>query len=153
MFERGEPRTEDLWLHPIEAIPPEMRRKRARYQLAAIAVLGAVLVALAAAGVLPARTEMAAVDAPMEKAVRAYARGDYLVAQSALLAAARAGDAEAQELLGVLYAAGHPGIRADVIAAGMWLDRAAANGRPTARALKCALLGRTENRSADAYCF
>ncbi len=143
MFERAEAHAEDLWLHPIEAIPPEMRRKRTRYQLAAIGVLGTILVALATLGVLPAPTELAAADV----------RGDYLAAQRALLAAAREGDAEAQELLGVMYAAGHPGIRADLAAASMWLDRAAENGRPTARSLKCALFRRTENRSAGAYCF
>ncbi len=144
---------------PIE-IPRGLRRKRARYQLAVLSALAAVVLVATTLGAMPAasdsmaaalRDEMAGPRAKAS-AVQAYVRGDYAAAQRALLAAAGQGDAEAQELLGVLYAAGHPGVPADPAAASMWLDRAAQNGRPSARELKCALFRHTENPGAHRPC-
>jgi TPR repeat protein len=144
----------------LPGIPHEMLRMRARFQLAALAVLGVLFLTLGVLGAwAPSAGEAVAVrDEPsaMERAREAYDRGDYMNAHNALLSAALRGNAEAQELLGVMYALGqsvYPGVFGNSQAASIWLSRAALNGRPTARYLKCAISRRSNNPVPAAYCF
>jgi TPR repeat protein len=145
----------------VPGIPHEMLRMRARFQLAALAVLGVVFLALGVLGAwAPSAAEAVAAvhdePAAVERAREAYDRGDYMNAHNALLSAALRGNAEAQELLGVMYALGdsvYPGVFGNSQAASIWLNRAALNGRPTARYLKCAISRRGNNPAPAAYCF
>ena len=78
----------------------------------------------------------------LEEALVAYERGNYVDAEIKLLRAARAGDAQAQEMLGFMYAIGptlYPGVPRNVGAATVWFDRAARSGRPIARYMHCAI--------------
>ena len=78
----------------------------------------------------------------IEEALLAYERGNYAEAEMGLLQAAQAGDAQAQEMLGLMYAMGtgvYPGVPRNLVAAALWFDRAARNGRPVSRYLHCAL--------------
>lgn len=63
--------------------------------------------------------------------VRAWGRGDFAAAAAAFLPAARAGDADAQYMLGRLYAMG-AGVPQDYAQAWMWHDRAARHGHAEA---------------------
>ncbi len=77
-----------------------------------------------------------------ETAMRHYEKGQYAIAIPLLHAAAKAGDARAQEFLGFMYAMGgtlYPGVAADREAALHWFDVAARNGRPMSRNMHCAL--------------
>jgi TPR repeat protein len=77
-----------------------------------------------------------------DEAMAAYEQGNYVEAEVRLLRAARAGDAQAQEMLGFMYAIGptlYPGVPRNLIAATLWFDRAARSGRPVARYMHCAL--------------
>ncbi len=93
----------------------------------------------------------------IEQAKRAYERGDYAAAHDRLIVSARKGDAEAQELLGFMYAFGprlYPGVPLSPGISLQWLDRAARSGRPAARYLYCALARRERvSLPATAYCF
>ena len=63
----------------------------------------------------------------------AYARGDYGAAFREWLPIAAAGDARAQQVVGLMYSIGE-GVRQDDIQAYMWIDLAAANySSPTNR--------------------
>jgi len=78
----------------------------------------------------------------MEDALLSYERGNYVDAEAKLLFAAQAGDAQAQEMLGLMYAFGagvYPGVPRNLVAAALWFDRAARRGRPVARYMHCAL--------------
>ena len=78
----------------------------------------------------------------IEEALAAYERGNYVEAEAQLLRAAQSGDAQAQEMLGLMYAMGagvYPGVQRNLIAAAVWFDRAARGGRPVARYMHCAL--------------
>lgn len=92
-----------------------------------------------------------------EQARVAYERGDYARAHDKLLAEARKGDAEAQELLAFMYAFGpqlYPGVARDLTAAAQLFDRAARSGRPTARLMYCALARRGAlHFPKEVYCF
>jgi TPR repeat protein len=79
----------------------------------------------------------------IEAALVAYEQGNYVDAEMKLLRAARSGDAQAQEMLGLMYAMGsalYPGVPRNLAAAAVWLDRAARGGRPAARYLHCAIV-------------
>src|SRR5258706_13913148 len=72
----------------------------------------------------------------LEEAMGAYARGHFGEAEALLLTAGHAGHANAQELLGFLYAIGpdlYPGVWRRLNAAGNWFDRAAPPGRTAAQ--------------------
>jgi len=92
-----------------------------------------------------------------QQGMQAYERGDFVQAQRLFLEAARQGDAHAQEMLGLMYAFGteiYRGVPRDLFAAAQWLDRAAANGRPGARYLYCAVARKEDLRATIAsYCF
>ena len=63
----------------------------------------------------------------------AYARGDYGAAFREWLPVAAAGDARAQQVVGLMYSIGE-GVRQDDVQAYMWIDLAAANySSPTNR--------------------
>ena len=94
----------------------------------------------------------------LDDAMNAYSRGDYTGAEAKLLAAALNENPEAQQLLGFMYAIGtafYPGIKQNVEAASLWLERAARKGRPAARYVHGALERRGASEiSADiVYCF
>jgi TPR repeat protein len=77
----------------------------------------------------------------LEEAMAAYDRGNYLEAQCLLLLAAHWGNAQAQELLGFMYAIGpalYPGIWRSLGAARNWFERAAEAGRPAAACMHAA---------------
>jgi uncharacterized protein len=77
-----------------------------------------------------------------DDAMSAYERGDYVTAQAGLLAAARRGDAQAQELVGFMYAFGpqlYAGTTRDIEAARSWFEQAGRKGRPVARYMYCTL--------------
>jgi TPR repeat protein len=83
-----------------------------------------------------------------EEAMLAYQQGHYAITRAKLIPIAEKGDARAQEILGLMYALGprvFPGVPRHMRSAALWLDRAARNGRPTARYMYCAL-ARTEFR-------
>jgi TPR repeat protein len=78
----------------------------------------------------------------IEDAVRFYDSGQYVLAVDRFRAAAGAGDARAQEILGFMYALGsevYPGVPHDVRAAAHWFDLAARNGRQVSRYVACAM--------------
>jgi TPR repeat protein len=81
----------------------------------------------------------------LDRAQLAYGNGHYAIAHDELLSASRKGDAQAQELLGIMYLVGppvFPGVPQDLTQAAVLLDRAARNGRPTAKVMHCALARR-----------
>jgi TPR repeat protein len=92
-----------------------------------------------------------------DKARLAYQKGDYAVAHDQLLAASRKGDAQAQELLGMMHMVGpqiFPGVPQDLTQAAVLLERAANKGRPAARAMYCALARRgTLHVARNTQCF
>jgi len=97
-----------------------------------------------------------AVANPFDEARALYEDGRYREAQAKLLPAARAGDPQAQELLGFLYAFGpqvYPGVKRDLRAARHWFDLAARGGRPVARYMYCALDQQAAGRPSARYCF
>ena len=72
----------------------------------------------------------------LEDAIAACDRGNYLEAESMLLVAAHAGNHNAQELLGFMYAIGpelYPGIECRPTASKNWLEKASRSGRPAAQ--------------------
>ena len=87
----------------------------------------------------------------------AYERGEYAHAQAKLLVAARAGEREAQEMLGYMLALGpalYPGVRQDIPAAVTWLQRAAGSRHATPKYVHCALLRKKTGRPlAELDCF
>ncbi len=93
----------------------------------------------------------------LEAGKRAYENGDYAAAHRSLLLAARSGNAEAQEFMGLMYAFGselYPGVPRNEVASRQWLDRAARSGRPAARYLYCGVARSAGVRAATAfYCF
>ena len=93
----------------------------------------------------------------LEEGKRAYESGNYAAAHRTLLLAAGSGDAEAQELVGLMYAFGtelYPGVPRNEVASRQWLDRAARSGRPAARYLYCGIARGARVRAALAfYCF
>jgi TPR repeat protein len=69
----------------------------------------------------------------MEDAMEAYDNGHYPLAVELFEAAARAGNARAQEVVAFMYAQGdamYPGVTRDARAAAYWFDLAGRNGRP-----------------------
>lgn len=77
-----------------------------------------------------------------EEAMLSYEKGHFAITRSKLIPLAEKGDSRAQEILGLMYALGprvFPGVPRDMRSAALWLDRAARNGRPTARYMYCAL--------------
>jgi TPR repeat protein len=77
----------------------------------------------------------------LEAAMAAYQRGSYLEVESMLLTAGHAGDPNAQELLGFMYAIGpdlYPGIWRSFTAARSWFEKAARGGRPGAQSMHLA---------------
>lgn len=88
-------------------------------RLVAVTILGALLAACAGA---------ATPEPPFERGLRAFRNDDYATAYAAWEAAARAGDAEAQNGLGWLYAGGL-GVRRDPEEAVRWYRVAAAQGQ------------------------
>jgi TPR repeat protein len=95
--------------------------------------------------------------ADIDNARLAYAKGDYALAHDQLLAAARTGNGEAQELLGMMHMVGpevFPGVPQDLTQSAVLLQRAARSGRPVARAMYCALVRRgTLHVAGNAQCF
>lgn len=93
----------------------------------------------------------------MEKAMEYYEKQNYSFARLHFIAAARAGDARAYEILGFMHAFGpamYPGIERDFQSAARYFDLAARGGRPVGRYMACALSKRTpEARPAPQYCF
>jgi TPR repeat protein len=109
--------------------------------------------ALLALALKAARTETA-----LHPAMMAYESGSYLEAESLLLVAGHAGHANAQELLGFMYAIGpdlYPGIWRSLAAARSWFQRAAAAGRPAAQYMHVAFTrrGTLEVRADIMACF
>jgi TPR repeat protein len=93
----------------------------------------------------------------MEDAMRLYEKGSYVLAVDRFNAAAVAGNARAQEILGVMYALGgevYPGVPKDAHKALYWFDMAARNGRGVSRYVACAMLhGTLSARVHDVHCF
>ena len=93
----------------------------------------------------------------MERAMEYYERQNYSLARLHFLAAARAGDARAQEILGFMHAFGpamYPGVERDLRAEANWFDQAARGGRPVGRYMACVLPKHTpDRRSVPQYCF
>ena len=93
----------------------------------------------------------------MEDAMLAYERGHYAAAFKHFQAAARAGDARAQEILGFMQAFGpdvYPGVTRDPRAAAKWFDLAARNGRPASRYMMCAMLRHADDSLPNGWrCF
>jgi len=93
----------------------------------------------------------------MERAMELYERQHYAMARDFFHAAARAGNAQAQEILGFMYAFGpevYPGVARDLQAAASWFDRAARGGRPVGRYMACAVARHTQDTpTARHYCF
>jgi TPR repeat protein len=111
-----------------------------------------------AAVVLFSLVTMQSVDAAdIDNARVAYSKGEYAVAHDRLLAAARKGDADAQELLGMMHMVGpevFPGVPQDLTQSAVLLQRAARSGRPVARAMYCALVRRgTLLVARNVHCF
>jgi TPR repeat protein len=97
----------------------------------AISVPALLLLALKSARAVPG----------LDAAMAAYRRGSYLEVESMLLAAGHAGDHNAQELLGFMYAIGpdlYPGVWRSFTAARNWFEKAACGGRPGAQSMHVA---------------
>lgn len=81
----------------------------------------------------------------LDDAMLAYENGRYLEAHKQLLVAANDGNAQAQEIVGFMYAFGphlYPGVGQDLRSAALWFGRAAKGGRPVARHMECVLARR-----------
>lgn len=117
----------------------------ARFRPPPIVLAAAMAAVLAGARAAPAAAGFA-------EAVEAYDQGDYATTFAESLPLARAGDADAQAMLGYLYARGE-GIGRDPVAAYFWYALAARQGDPFA-AEAAAALARTltpaERASAEA---
>ncbi len=91
----------------------------------------------------------------MERAMEYYEKQNYSFARLYFIAAAKAGDARAHEILGVMYALGaavYPGIERDYLSAARHFDLAARSGRPVGRYMACALARRAPD-GRPSYCF
>ncbi len=78
-----------------------------------------------------------------EDGLLAYENGRYVEAHKQLLVAANDGHAQAQEIVGFMYAFGpnlYPGVAQDLRSAALWFSRAAKAGRPVARHMECVLV-------------
>lgn len=117
--------------------------------MSSLVVVTAVIAAIGTADVWAATI--------FEEAMQDYERGKYVGAHMKFRTAAEMGDARAQEVLGLMYAFGpqlYPGVTQDLRAAGVWLDRAARGGRPTARFAYCALVRKELPARAQSWkCF
>lgn len=93
----------------------------------------------------------------MERAMEYYERQNYSLARLHFISAAKAGDARAHEILGVMYALGpavYPGVERDYPSAARHFDIAARSGRPVGRYLACALARRAaDGIQKPQYCF
>jgi TPR repeat protein len=93
----------------------------------------------------------------MERAMEYYERQNYPLARMHFISAAKAGDARAHEILGIMHALGpavYPGVERDYLTAARYLDIAARNGRPVGRYMACAIARRTTDGSQrPPYCF
>lgn len=81
-------------------------------------------------------------DDGLARAMLAYENGEYAKATRLLVAPARNGNAEAQELLGFIRLSGEtlfPGVERDRREAMRWFDLAARQGQPGARYMHCVL--------------
>ncbi|MCD6679444.1 MAG: hypothetical protein LT102_02120 [Burkholderiaceae bacterium] len=97
---------------------------------------------LALSPVASAQSSAESAQASLEQAMRYYENGQYRLALPHLEAAAEAGDAHAQEMLGFMHAMGgifYPGVALDRREALRWFDRAAQSGQPVSRYMRCAL--------------
>lgn len=77
-----------------------------------------------------------------EQGMDHYENGQYRLALPHIRAAAEAGDAHAQEMVGFMHAMGgvlYPGVALDRRQALRWFDLAAQNGQPVSRYMSCAL--------------
>jgi TPR repeat protein len=120
------------------------------------AVVSKCLVILPLCAVLSSVSGVARAD-DIEEAMRFYDSGHYVHAVDRFRAAAIAGNAQAQEILALMYALGsevYPGVPRDAHAAAHWFDIAARNGRPVSRYLACAMRhGAAEARARKLHCF
>lgn len=93
----------------------------------------------------------------MTDGMHAYEHARYPEAMAHFVLAANSGNAEAQEIVGLMYAYGsslYPGVPQDSKAAAAWLDRAARGGRKTARYISCAFMLQAHLRQRSAWnCF
>lgn len=93
----------------------------------------------------------------MEDAMQFYESGHYVHAVDRFRAAALAGNTQAQEILGFMYALGsdvYPGVPRDAKSAAHWFDIAARNGRPVSRYMACAMhSGATNAAMRSRHCF
>ena len=93
----------------------------------------------------------------MERAMEYYEKQNYSLARMHFISAARAGDARAHEILGVMYALGaavYPGVERDYPSAARHFDVAARSGRPVGRYVACALARRAlDGTQRQQYCF
>jgi TPR repeat protein len=150
---------------PHASATPKVRAWRPSILLTAVGISLVALAALLAhsrSAHVPGRLAVASLppersDAtPFDQAKRAYENGEYATAQKELVAAARGGDVDAEELLGVMEAFGptiYPGVTEDLAASSRWLDEAARSGRPVARYIYCALLRQSRGKLPGFYCF
>jgi len=74
---------------------------------------------------------IAELSTQLDEAYQLYGEEKYDVAFEKFIAIARAGSAEAQEMIGIMFAQGH-GTKQDDVQALRWLERAAKNYRPLA---------------------
>ena len=98
-----------------------------------------------AALMLALPTSLALADGKVEDGLLAYENGRYVEAHKQLLVAANDGNAQAQEIVGFMYAFGpnlYPGVAQDLRSAALWFGRAAKGGRPVARHMECVLVRR-----------
>lgn len=98
-----------------------------------------------AALMLALTTSLAFADGKVEDGLLAYENGRYVEAHKQLLVAANDGHAQAQEIVGFMYAFGpnlYPGVAQDLRSAALWFGRAAKGGRPVARHMECVLVRR-----------
>jgi TPR repeat protein len=109
-------------------------------------IIGVVVLALGTFAIVPRNAAGADLAGEhLDKGLLAYEQGQYVLSQTHLTAAARRGDARAQEMLGLMYMVGpqvYPGVTQDLTQAANLLDRAARSGQPVARYMYCALVRR-----------
>ena len=93
----------------------------------------------------------------MERAMEYYEKQNYPLARLHFISAAKAGDARAHEILGIMHILGpavYPGVERDHQAAARYFDIAARSGRPVGRYMACALAQRmTNGGQKPRYCF
>ena len=98
-----------------------------------------------AAGIFLSTLALASTASPqgsLEQAMHYYENGQYRLTLPHLEAAADAGNAHAQQMLGFMHAMGgifYPGVALDRREALRWFDRAAQSGMPASRYMACAL--------------